>query len=190
MPSDLRIRIDAGVTPSDMSDVDLVEAIARGEEAALRTVVGRHSGDVFRAARRVLVDGSLAEEAAQDAFVHLWRRPETFQPGRGTLKTFLTTIARNKAIDLVRKEEARERVRGSLPPATPDRAAFDDVENRQEVRRAFGSLSELQREALYLAYFEGLSYRQVARALGVPEGTAKTRLRDGLIRMRGALAGA
>ena len=191
MPTKTEIRSETvSAELPERSDYELAGAIARGEESALRAVVDRYAGDVLRAARRVLRDASLAEEAAQDAFVHLWRRPGSFDPGRGSLKTFLSTIARNKAIDLVRKEEARERVRGSLPPGTPDRALFDDVDNRAELRHAFRSLTDIQREALYLAYFEGLSYRQVAHALGVPEGTAKTRLRDGLLRMRGALAGA
>ena len=143
-------------------------------------------------ARRVLAEPTLAEEVAQDTFLSLWRRPGAYDPGRGSLQSFLLGVARNKAIDLVRKEESVKRTRDALTASfehDPDRVIGMDqpgqgFEDRQEVRTALAQLSPLQREAIVLAYFGGRTYREVATELDIPEGTAKTRLRDGLIKLR------
>jgi RNA polymerase sigma-70 factor (ECF subfamily) len=139
-------------------------------------------------AHRVLVDPSLAEEVTQDTFLALWRRPGAFDPERGSLRVFLVGIARNKAIDLVRREQALRRAKESLLAevyADPDAAAggnaFDEY---HEVESALQKLSSVQKEAIVLAYFGGRTYREVADELGIPEGTAKTRMRDALIKLR------
>ena len=172
-------------------DSEVVERLQNGDEAALREAIGLYGGLVLGMARRILVEPAMAEEVAQDTFLALWRRPGAFDASRGSLQSFLLGVARNKAIDLVRKEEARGRA-GDLLMAEAEIA--QTVENptdrfveRREVRDALSQLSEVQREAIVLAYFGGRTYREVAAELGIPEGTAKTRLRDGLIKLKDVL---
>jgi RNA polymerase sigma-70 factor (ECF subfamily) len=173
-------------------DVELAERLLARDESALRRAIELYGGPVHGMARRVITEPSLAEEVAQDTFLALWRRPGAFDPQRGSLQSFLLGVARNKAVDLVRREESVKRKRESLEaearatPVEPPGSA--GVEERHEVRDALGRLSPVQREALVLAYFGGRTYREVAEELQIPEGTAKTRLRDGLIRLRGILA--
>ena len=170
----------------------LVERLLSRDEGALREAIAGYGGVVLGMARRVLGDSNLAEEVAQDTFVALWNRPGAFDPSRGSLAAFLVGVTRNKAIDLVRKEESARRTKDALfaeaeaaPSATPD--SSEVWVERQDVRTALESLSEVQREALVLAYYGGRTYREVAEELGIPEGTAKTRLRDGLLRLRETL---
>ncbi len=165
------------------------------DEGALRELIRRYGGVVFGMARRVVAEPGHAEEVAQDSFFALWRRPGAFDPGRGTLQAFLVGMARNKAIDLVRREEALKRTKESLlaeagkeseGPANSEQ--MSRIDDRHEVMAALAKLSPVQREALVLAYFGGRTYREVAEELGIPEGTAKTRLRDGLARLRTLIA--
>jgi RNA polymerase sigma factor (sigma-70 family) len=178
----------------DVIDASLAGRLMNREEAALREVVALYGGIVNGMARRVLGDPALAEEVAQDAFVTLWRRPGAFDPERGSLKTFLTAIARNKAIDIVRREESIKRKKEALIEemrVEPGAAVFeDDADRRAELHDALGRLSTVQREAITLAYFGGRTYREVADELGIAEGTAKTRLRDGLTKLRMVLSDA
>lgn len=171
--------------------MQLIERLLARDPSALREVVDDYGGVVHGMARRVLAEPALAEEVAQDAFLALWRRPGAFDPERGSLQAFLLGIVRNKAIDLVRKEESLRRTRDSLASEMHVRPSSYDpserVEERQEVRAALETLTDVQREAIVLAYFGGRTYREVAEELGIPEGTAKTRLRDGLTRLRQAL---
>ncbi|HEX2057990.1 MAG TPA: sigma-70 family RNA polymerase sigma factor [Actinomycetota bacterium] len=173
------------------SDVQLIERLLVRDEVALREVIAAYGGVVHGMARRVLAEPALAEEVAQDTFVALWRRPGAFDPARGSLQSFLLGIVRNKAVDLVRKEESLRRTRDTLAREVqmtePAYDPSDEVEERQRVRVALESLTEVQREAIVLAYFGGRTYREVAEELEIPEGTAKTRLRDGLVRLRRAL---
>jgi RNA polymerase sigma-70 factor (ECF subfamily) len=159
---------------------------------ALRAVTTEYGSLVYGVARRVLGDASLAEEVAQDVFVALWRRPGGYDPARGTLAGFLAGVARNKAVDAIRKQQSAKRTTEALisdiEVASERPSATEQVDERQRVTSALARLSPPQREALVLAYFGGRTYREVAEELGVPEGTAKTRLRDGLIRLRELLA--
>jgi RNA polymerase sigma-70 factor (ECF subfamily) len=170
------------------ADVRLAERLLERDERALREAIATYGRVVYGMARRVLAESSLAEEVAQDTFLALWRRPGAFDPERGTLQAFLLGVARNKAIDLVRKEESLRRAKDALiaEAESVDAVSLDDmgIDEREEVRAALGKLSPLQREAIVLAYFGGRTYREVAVELGIPEGTAKTRLRDGLIKLR------
>jgi RNA polymerase sigma factor (sigma-70 family) len=170
------------------SDAQLAQRLLDRDEKALREAIDRYGRVVYGIARRVLAESSLAEEVAQDTFLALWRRPGAFDPGRGSLQAFLLGVARNKAIDLVRREESLRRAKDALlsEAESEDRAVVDEtgLEEREEVRAALAQLSPLQREAILLAYFGGRTYREVASELGIPEGTAKTRLRDGLIKLR------
>lgn len=170
------------------ADAALAERLLIRDESALRTAIDSYGEVVFGMARRILIEPSLAEEVTQDTFLALWRRPGAFDASRGSLQGFLAGIARNKAIDLVRREESLRRTKESLlaeaEKESDEAVATERVEERQEVLAALRGLSAVQREAIVLAYFGGRTYREVAEELGIPEGTAKTRLRDGLIRLR------
>lgn len=172
----------------DKTDEQVVECLLARDEQALRDVIDTHSAAVYGMARRVLGDSELANEVAQDTFMAIWRRPGAFDPDRGTLRAFLLGVARNKAIDLVRKEQRLRRAKDALiaEAARQSESTDDDetIERRDEITAALAHLSDVQREALVLAYFGGRTYREVAEELGIPEGTAKTRLRDGLANLK------
>lgn len=173
-------------------DAALAGRLMAREEAALTEAVQIHGGLVNGVARRVLADVALAEEVAQDVFVALWRRPGAFDPDRGSLKTFLATLARNKAVDLVRREESSRRTKDMLlAEANTQTQSYDvavNVDDRADISEALDRIPALQREAIVLAYFGGRTYREVAAELGIPEGTAKTRMRDGLAKLRAVLS--
>jgi RNA polymerase sigma-70 factor (ECF subfamily) len=174
------------------ADARLATRLFDRDEAALREVIDTYGGAVYGVARRIVAEPGLAEEVAQDVFLAIWRRPGAYDPGRGSLQGFLLGVARNKAIDLVRREESLKRTRSALEsefdPATEEAPSDIGFEDRDEVRAALAQLSDVQRQAIVLAYFGGRSYREVAVELQIPEGTAKTRLRDGLIRLRELMA--
>lgn len=173
-------------------DKELVDRLMARDETALAEAIDAYGPAVLGVAQRVITERNFAEEVAQDTFLALWRRPGAFDPARGTLLRFLCGVVRNKSIDLIRKEESQRRTQDSLIAEThPGRAVthMPAVEEHDVVLQALKELTESQREALVLAYFGGRTYREVAEELGIPEGTAKTRLRDGLIRLRTVLAG-
>lgn len=155
----------------------------------LEEVIALHGPRVLGVARRILRSDAMAEEVAQDTFLAFWRNPAAYVPERGSLGVWLASVARNKAIDRVRSEVRRSARASSFVDLTATRVVLEgpDADAALDVRRAVSSLTALQKEALFLAYFEGLTYREVAVRLGVPEGTVKTRLRDGLGRLRTAL---
>jgi RNA polymerase sigma-70 factor, ECF subfamily len=176
-------------------DVALADRLLRRDETALREAIDAYGGVVYGMARRVVADPNLAEEVAQDTFLALWRRPGAFDSLRGSLQAFLLGVARNKAVDLVRREQSLRRRHDALIAEAATASKIDEaheqmtgVDDREEIRRALASLSEVQREAVVLAYFGGRTYREVATELGIPEGTAKTRLRDGLMKLRELMA--
>jgi RNA polymerase sigma-70 factor, ECF subfamily len=174
-------------------DFELVERLMARDESALREVVDAFGAKVHGMARRVVADPALAEEVTQDAFLALWRRPGAFDPARGTLLGFLLGVTRNKAIDLVRREESLKRTRDALIAEAESDVVVSDapsIEEREEITRALKELSPVHREAIVLAYYGGRTYREVAVELGIPEGTAKTRLRDGLMKLRQSLVAA
>jgi RNA polymerase sigma-70 factor (ECF subfamily) len=173
----------------DSSEATLVERLLARDEDGLRDAIDAHGAAVYGMARRILNDPVLAEEVAQDTFVALWRRPGAFDPERGALRVFLLGIARNKAIDLVRREEALKRAKESLVAEAQIAQGnavieLDAADRQQEVGSALAQLSDVQKEAIVLAYFGGRTYREVAAELGIPEGTAKTRMRDALLKLR------
>jgi RNA polymerase sigma factor (sigma-70 family) len=175
----------------DAAERELVEGLLARDEGALSLLIDRYGPVVLGMARRVVGETPFAEEVAQDTFLALWRRPGAFDPQRGSLQTFLATVARNKAVDLVRREEHARRSTEALveeaAAASAEGLATEElvgIEERDRVRTALAQLSPVQREAIVLAYFGGRTYREVARELGIPEGTAKTRMRDGLARLR------
>ncbi len=172
------------------SDFTLVVAVARRDEAALGALFHRYAGSLFCAALRVLSSRNLAEEVVQDVFVRLWRNPERFDPERDRLRPFLLAQAHGRAVDVVRSEDARRRREGRGNAVKAQATVEDDVLDfvvGEKVREAVAALCRTERQAISLAYFGGHSYVEVASLLGIPEGTAKSRIRSGLARLRPAL---
>jgi RNA polymerase sigma-70 factor (ECF subfamily) len=173
-------------------DVELIQAVQRGDELALSTIYQRHADTCYVLARRVVNDRTLAEEVVQELFVRLWRAPERFDPERGSLRSFLLAQVHGRAVDLLRSEvarrgrEARDAERMLTSDDDLERAVLDLTE-AEAVRTALASLSEGERQAIELAYFGGHTYREVATLLEQPEGTVKSRIRSGLLRLRAAL---
>jgi RNA polymerase sigma-70 factor (ECF subfamily) len=162
------------------------------DEAALGEVYDQYSSFVYGLAQRVIGDARAAEDVSQEVFLHIWEHPEAFDPTRGSLRTWLGTLAHRRAVDHVRREEARRR--RAQRDATRRPTQIPDVEEMatalvtaERVRHALEVLPDDQRRAIQLAYFGGKTYRQVAEVLGIPEGTAKSRLRLGLRRVADAL---
>lgn len=182
--------------PDDAAAADPVAAymvrVARGDGEAFAELYDELAPTVHGVVLRVLRDPATAEEVTQEVFVELWRIAARFDPEKGSVRGWASTLAHRRAVDRVRSEQARrdrtERV-GRLEPRHENRVATDveDRFDRQRVRRALDGLTPLQREAVELAYFGGHTYREVAALLEVAEGTAKTRIRDGLIRLRDAM---
>jgi len=176
----------------DLSDAQLVTAVARYNEVALAEVYRRHGGAVYGLARRVLANAAEAEDVTQDVFVRLWNEPDRFDPARGSLRSFLLTQAHGRAVDAVRASSARRarEVREARRTAGADYGVdheMSDLAVADQVARALGDLPEEERRAIELAYFDGYTYREVATLLEEPEGTVKSRIRNGMRRMRATL---
>ncbi len=171
-------------------DVVLLKRIRDGDKAAFRTLAERLTPSALAVATRVTANRDLAEEAVQEAFVDLWRQCERFDAGRGGVRQWVLGLVHHKAVDAVRRERAAANVSRKAPepapPPDPEEAGWVS-DRRARVMRAVSALSPAQREAIMLAYFGGLTYRQVAERLQIPEGTAKSRLRDGLMTLRGLM---
>ena len=178
------------VRPSEWERTTRDRLIA-GEEGALNEIYDQFSSFVYGLALRVIGDARAAEDASQDVFVSVWERPDAFDPHRGSLRTWLGTLAHRRAVDHVRREEARRRRAikdAARPVSTPDVEEMAlALVTAERVRSALDTLPDEQRRAIQLAYFGGKTYRQVAEVLGIPEGTAKSRLRLGLRRIAGVL---
>lgn len=172
---------------SNASDASLAMAVARWQEEALAEIYRRHAGAVFGLAKRLMFDPVLAEEVTQEVFVRLWREPERYDPTRGSLRTFLLSVAHGRAIDILRSEMSR-RAREERSRAVAE-AGYDleqevfDLTTAERVRKAVAKLPGVERKAIELAYFGGHSYREVAVMENEPEGTIKSRIRSGLRRM-------
>jgi RNA polymerase sigma-70 factor (ECF subfamily) len=176
----------------DLSDARLVVGIAGLDQDALAEVYRRYGGAVLALARRLLHDRALAEDVAQEVFVRLWRNPIAFDPERGSLRSYLFAQTHGRSVDLVRAEHARRTREERSARLARDEAS--EVEREAwllfagaQARAALESLNQDERVAIELAYFGGLTYRQVAAELGEPEGTVKGRIRTGLARLRASL---
>jgi RNA polymerase sigma-70 factor, ECF subfamily len=175
--------------PSDLAG--LLALIARGDQGAFATVYDRAAAQVFGLVLRVVRDPAQSEEVTQEVMLEVWRTASRFDPHRGSAMTWLMTLAHRRAVDRVRSGEAaaQRELRAAVAVTDYDVVA-EEVEDRldaQRVRRCLDSLTELQRESVTLAYYGGYTYREVAGLLGVAVGTVKTRMRDGLIRLRDCL---
>lgn len=195
-----RISSDASGTPDWEPTVsgaapapDLAELLkrsGRGDEAAFAQLYDAMSARAYGLAVRVVRDPSQSEEVTQEAFLEIWRTASRFDRERGSAVSWILTLVHRKAVDRVRSAEASTRRdtayhQGSttIEHDSTAEAAQASMEARR-VRQALGSLTEVQREALELAYFKGYTHTEVASMLDLPVGTAKTRIRDGLIRLR------
>jgi RNA polymerase sigma-70 factor (ECF subfamily) len=171
----------------------LICAAARGDQEAFEAVCVRAGPAVFGVVRAVVRDPAQVEEVCQEVLLEVWCAASRFEPGRGSALAWVTTIAHRRAVDRVRSESrsAARQLRAATHHVDYDEVA-EAVEirlDRERVRRCLGSLTSVQRESVTLAYYGGYTLRQVAALLAVPEGTVKTRMRDGLIRLRDCLGG-
>ena len=175
------------------TDALLAARLAAGDDHALAEVFDRLAPVVYRAALRVLGEGAAAQDVVQDVFVELWSHPGRYDPAAGTLRGFLMMLARHRAVDVVRSELRRIARQERHYRLTPDQgrpSLCEEVtaaEAASVVRAAVRLLPEGQRRVVELAYFQGLTCREVAVAAGIPEGTAKSRLRLALAKLETVL---
>jgi RNA polymerase sigma-70 factor, ECF subfamily len=165
----------------------LLALVARGDHQAFELLYGELAGPVYGVVRQVLRNPAQSEEVAQEVLLEIWRTASRFDPVRGSAASWALTIAHRRAVDRVRSETAgSRREQKAATDLVPDDVAETVAAtlDHQRVRRCLDGLTELQRESVKLAYYGGYTYPQVAQLLGVALGTVKTRIRDGLIRMR------
>jgi RNA polymerase sigma factor (sigma-70 family) len=187
------------VDPTEARDRDLVRATGRGNEEAFRGLFRAYAPSAMAVARRVLGQAYLAEEAVQEAFLALWRNPFAYEEMRGSVRAWIMATVHNRAVDLVRREEAHRRRAevaevGASTGAEEDPAVrvVDELglpEERKAVRAALDDLPSEQRQVIELMYFEGLSQTSIAGRLSLPLGTVKSRTVLGMRKLRSALTG-
>lgn len=169
-----------------LSEQELMQRLATGDETAIRTIYRRFARPVFGVGQRLLGSREAAEELTQDVFLTAWRKAAHFDPARGRLSTWLMAIAHNMAVDRLRRTAARTpETLGGLDDV-PELGESDEesILDQQEAQRILGVLSARERELVELAYFRGWTAREIAEAGGIPLGTVKTRLRTVLIKLR------
>ncbi|TYB42965.1 ECF RNA polymerase sigma factor SigK [Actinomadura chibensis] len=182
---------ETGASPGHGADA-LLGRVARGDERAFERLYDVAAAPVHGLVRRVVRDPALAEEVTQEVMIEVWRSAARFDPARGSALAWITTIAHRRAVDRVRREQrAGDReARTAAAPGSAHDPVGERVEARLEherVRRCLRTLTRLQREAVTLAYYAGHSYREVAELVGAPPSTVRTRMRDGLVRLRDCL---
>lgn len=169
----------------DENDVRIRDALIAGSEPALAEVYDTYGPIVYGMALQTTRDRGAAEDIAQDVFVDLWQRPERFDPHRAPLRHWLCMIARRRGIDWIRRRRAQETARLAIAALAP--TPFEDdmlaSTSHKQVRNAVADLPVPHRQAIFLAFYHGLTYREVAETLNIPEGTAKWRLRNALRRI-------
>jgi RNA polymerase sigma-70 factor (ECF subfamily) len=181
----------------DLSDVDLIGRASEGDARALEVLYDRYSRVVYSFALRIVGDSQIAEEVLQEVFFRAWQQGSAFKSARGSFITWLLSITHNMAIDEVRRRRRRPQKADSEDPESVLAAVADsstDIEEevwlgslRETIVEALATLPPAQREAIELAYFQGLTQREIAERLGDPLGTIKTRMRLGLQKLRDQL---
>ncbi len=187
-------RVERGGMVSGVDLDGLLIRVADGDRDAFDKFYDASADLVFGIARRVVIDRDLAAEVTQEIFLEVWRKAQRFDSSRGSARTWVAVMAKRRAIDVVRSNQAardREDAQpaGAAEPGDPVGDSVVDSEDRARVSSALAALSDLQREALDLAFYGGMTHRQVAERLDVPLGTVKTRIRDGLMRLSVAMGG-
>lgn len=185
--------------PTTVADRDLISRAAAGDEQAVAALYDRYGAVLYAVAYRVVGQRADAEEVVLEAFTQAWRDAPRFEASRGSVAGWLTMIARSRALDLVRARARRDRLTASAAADRPDRspamgswrpdpaASVDHAERRQHVQAALDGLSPPQRQAIELAFYEGLTQTEIAERLHEPLGTIKTRVRLGMQKLREAL---
>ena len=180
--------------PAERADADLdklLTHVAKGDQVAFEALYDQLAASVYGLIRKVLRNPSQAEEVTQEVLLEVWRTASRFDPARGSASTWVLTIAHRRAIDRVRAEEAasaREQRSAEVPAAVDEVAESVEASmDAERLRRCLAGLTELQRESITLAYYGGYSYAQVAALLDTALGTIKTRIRDGMTRLRACL---
>ncbi len=177
----------------DRPPEELLRLTALGQQDAFERLYDAFSARVFGLARRIVRDPSHAEEIAQEVFLEIWRRAGRYDPARGSATSWIMTLTHARAVDRVRSAQAATDREVKVAQTSSERdvdtvvEAVESAFERRAVQRCLGSLTQLQRESITLAYFSGYTYREVAELLSAPLSTVKTRLRDGLIRLRECL---
>ena len=171
---------------------ELLQATARGDETALAALYDQLAPAVYGLAKRVIRDPSRAEEITQDVFLSVWRFATRFDPAKGSARTWVLTLTHRRAVDVVRSDAAasRREQRVAATQDTPYDTVLEEASNRlqgEQVRECLDTLTDLQRESVLLAYYGGYTYPEVSALLDVKLPTVKTRMRDGLIRLRDCL---
>jgi RNA polymerase sigma-70 factor (ECF subfamily) len=172
---------------------ELLRLVARGDNEAFDALYARVAGPVYGLVRRVLRDPAQSEEVTQEVFLWIWREAARFDETQGSAMAWMMTVAHRRAVDRVRSEQsasARHQRAAQLDVTTAYDAVSEDVLtrlDREAVRQCLAALTPMQRESVTLAYYDGHTYAEVADVLEIPLGTAKTRIRDGLIRLRDCL---
>lgn len=200
-----RVSLDVGERPltgQDFEDAELVALIVEGDVEALGTIYDRYQRAVYSLCMRVTRDQGAAEELTQEVFVRLWKNAASFEPGRGRVSAWLLRIAHNLALNEVRRRSSRPVIAYEADwevtsGRTPDQDPQDDpamatwlAERANVIRGALGQLPAPQRQAIELAFFDGLTQVEIAAATGDPLGTVKSRIRIGMQRLRDVLLAA
>lgn len=182
------MRVSGSQSPKNLDEVDLIERILSGDETAMADIYDRYSGIVYGVALRVLSDAGAAEDVLQEVFLQLWRNPKSFDANRGKLPAWLAVIARNRAIDHLRKRPAEEGIE-NLPISTGVNLESEAARHLavEKIRGTLSRLPQEQRRALEMAFFEGMTHTEIATKTGEPLGTIKTRIRTGLLAVRKAV---
>jgi RNA polymerase sigma-70 factor (ECF subfamily) len=179
--------------PEASQDREWLQRLVAGDEAALREAYREHAAAVLALAVRVLGSATLAEDVMQDVFVRLWEQPDRFDPARGRLRSYLLAMTHSRAVERLRAEDSQRRRIEAARHQPVDSTATDPAraiaarDAGAVVRRVLAELPADQRQAIEMAYYGGLSYRDVAVALDEPEGTVRYRIRSGMRKMRAAL---